>query len=239
MVGVIARRLERVGLLSEPERRAVEEAELAIREVKGDQDLVHEGDQPSHCLLLLDGFACSHRTSADGQRQILAFHIPDDFCDLTSLQLGRLDNGISTLTPAKVALIPHATVFSWIRDFPGLARLLWRVTMIDAARSREWIVNVGRRTAHQRTAHLLCEHMLRMRWAGRATRLACEMPLTQVELADALGLTPVHVNRVLQALRGESLIELNAGILIVRNWRELKWAAGFDPGYLYSSATSA
>ena len=237
MVGVIRRRLEQESLLSEPERRAVEDAAVTIRETKGDTDLVYEGAEPLHCLLLLEGFACTYRTLDDGRRQILALHIPSDFCNLASLQLGWRGDSVSTLTPARVALIPRATVLGWMESSPGLADLLRRMTSADAARSREWVVNLGRRTAYQRTAHLLCEHMLRMRSAGRVTGLACEMPLSQVELADALGLTAVHVNRVLQILRGESLIRLSAGILTVRNLRELKRAAGFDPGYLHNSTT--
>lgn len=211
-------------------------AAFAVREIEDDQDLVREGDRPSYCPLLLDGFACRYKTLSNGQRQIMAFHVPSDLCDLTSLLLRTLDYSIGTITPARVALIPHATILGWTRSHPGLSQVLWRATLADAAMSREWIVNVGRRTAYQRTAHLLCELVQRIRAVGLANGNACELPLTQVELADALGLTPVHVNRTLQWLRGENLIEFSGGTLTVRNWRDLKHAAGFDPAYLHQPA---
>lgn len=215
------------------------ETTFAIREVESDQDIVRDGSRPSHCPLLLDGFACRYKMLEAGQRQIQAFHIPGDLCDLTSILLSKLDHGIGTLTPARVALIPYAAVLGWTKCHPGLGQLLWRASLIDASVSREWIVNVGRRTAYQRTAHLLCELVVRMRLAGLARGLACYMPLTQVELADALGLTPVHVNRTLQWLRSQGLIEFSGRTLVVRKWRELKQAAGFDPTYLHQAAAVA
>ena len=208
---------------------------FALQRVEDDQDLTREGDRPLHCPLLLEGFACRYKVLESGQRQIMAFHVPTELCDLSSLLLRRLDYSIGTLTPVTVALIPHAVLLGWAKSYPGLGRLLWHATLVDAAVSREWIVNVGRRTAYQRTAHLLCELMLQMRSAGLARGLACDMPLTQVELADALGLTPVHVNRTLQWLRSEGLVEFTGGVLTVRNWRELKRAASFDPAYLHQS----
>ncbi len=236
--GFLVRKLEQFGPLSEEERRLVEATAFVVRDVEADQDIARVGERLLHCPLLLDGFACRYRSLESGQRQIMAFLVPNDLCDLTSLLLRKLDHSIGTLTAARVAFIPHAAVLGWTKQYPALGQLLWRATLVDAAVAREWIVNVGRRTAYQRTAHLLCELMLRMRAAGRARGLACEMPLTQIELADALGLTPVHVNRTLQWLRGESLIELGSGTLTVRNWRELKRAGGFDPAYLYQPALS-
>jgi len=236
VVAAFIRRLEQFGELSKQEKQSIENSTFSVRQIGGDQDIVRVGDAPVYCPLLLDGFACRYKMLENGQRQIMALHVPNDFRDLTSILLKKLDHSIGTLTPAKVALIPHATILDWAWNHPGLGQLLWRATLVDAAVSREWIVNVGRRTAYQRTAHLLCELMLRMRAAGLAQGLACNLPITQIELADALGLTPVHVNRTLQWLRGESLIELSGKTLTVRNWRELKRAAGFDGTYLHQSA---
>ena len=235
----LARKLEQFGRLSDEERRIVEASSFTVRNIESDRDIARVGERLLHCPLLLDGFACRYRTLENGQRQIIAFLVPSDLCDLTNLLLRKLDHSIGTLTPTRAAFIPHATILNWTRHHPGLSQLLWRATLVDAAVSREWLVNVGRRTAYQRTAHLLCELMLRMRLAGRARGLKCDMPLTQIELADALGLTPVHVNRTLQWMRGESLIEFGSGILTVLNWRELKRAAGFDPAYLHQPAAAA
>lgn len=235
MTELLVRKLEQFGSLSPTEKLAVVAARSAVRHVGSGQDLVREGDQPSRCQLLLEGFACCYKLLETGQRQIIAFYIPGDVCDLTHVLLGRMDHSIGTLTPAKVAVIPHAVILDWTKRYPGLGQTLWRATLADAAMSREWIVNVGRRTAYQRTAHLLCELVLRMRSAGLTDGFVCDLPITQVELADALGLTPVHVNRTLQGLRSEGLIEIGNGILNVRSWSELKQAGGFDPAYLHQT----
>ena len=237
--GCLVNKLEQLGRLSDEERRIVQATSLITRNVQADQDIARTGEHLLHCPLLIEGFACRYRTLESGQRQIMAFLVPNDICDLTGMVLRKLDYSVGTLTPARVAYIPHATVLGWIKRYPGLGQLLWRATLIDAAISNEWIVNVGRRNAYQRTAHLLCELLLKMRLAGLARGLTCDLPLTQIELADALGLTPVHVNRTLQWLRGENLIEFGSGVLAVLNWRELKRAAGFDAAYLHHPAAAA
>jgi len=104
--------------------------------------------------MLVDGFACRYKSLADGRRQILSFHIAGDFIDLQGYLMERLDHGIATLTPSKIALVTHASITELI-ERPAIARLLWRDTVIDGAIHREWMVNVGRRTAYQRVAHIL------------------------------------------------------------------------------------
>ena len=232
-VELLVRRLEQLGPVSDQERCLLRESAFTVRQVGAHYDLLREGERPLHCSLLLDGFACQHKTLEDGQRQIVAFHLPTDLCDLAgSLLLGKLDHGVATLTSARVASIPHAALLGWAALLPGLGLLLWRHTLVDAAVSREWIVNLGRRTAAQRTAHLLCELVLRLRRAGLAPGATCALPLSQMVLADALGLTPVHVNRTLQGLRGEGLVEFGGGVLTVHDWPALARVAGFDPTYL-------
>ena len=202
----LTRKLETLGSLPDEGRRVLEGLPLCPKPVAADRDLVREGERATHCQLLIEGFACRYKLSEDGARQIVAFHIPGDFVDLTSLLLGRMDHSVAAVTAVQVAAIPHATLLGWLRSCPDLAQLLWRDTLIDAAVFREWVVNVGRRPAHQRTAHLLCELVARMRSVGLARGEVCDLPISQVKLADALGLSPVHVNRMIQDLRGEGLI---------------------------------
>jgi len=182
-----------------------------------------------------EGFLCRYKTIEDGRRQIVSFHIPGDIVDLNSLLLGRMDHSVGTLTPVKIASIPHATLLEWMRSHPHLGRLLWRDTLIDASIFREWVLNIGRRSATERIAHLLCETVTRLRAVG----LDCDLPITQARLADATGLSTVHVNRTVQDLQGDGLIELSGQNVTTLDWERLKRTAGFDPGYLHQLAAAA
>lgn len=204
---------------------------MQMRDVAADQDLVREGDRPQTCMLLVEGFAARYRTLSDGRRQILSFHIAGDFMDLQGLTLTRLDHSISTLTACRVAMFTHGAITDLLTD-PGLTRVLWHEAMVDSAIFREWIVNVGRRSAYQRVAHVLCELVTRMEAVGLAHDGICDLPLTQGELADATGLSTVHVNRVIQELRRENLITLRSRTFSALNWSGLKVAAEFDANYL-------
>ncbi len=210
----------------------IEEIEPTVKQVEADCDLMREGDRPSRFVMFLDGMACRYKMMEDGRRQILAFHMAGDICDVGGLHLTQLDSTTRTLTSAQVVFIPHATVVSWSKFQPRLREFLWRTVMADAAISREWIVNVGRRTAYQRTGHLLCEIVSRLRGALGLSGPSYDVPLTQLELADALSLTAIHVGRMLQQLRADGLADFSRNTLTVLNWRGLKQISGFHPGYL-------
>ena len=224
--------LERFGRLSEEERRLIEEIEPTIKQIEADCDLMREGDRPSKFVMLLDGLACRYKVMEDGRRQILAFHMAGDICDVGGLHLKQLDSTTRTLTSAQVVFIPHVTMVSWSKFQPRLREFLWRTVMVDAAISREWIVNIGRRTAYQRTGHLLCEIVSRLRGALGLSGPSYDVPLTQLELADALSLTAIHVGRMLQQLRADKLVEFSQSTLTVLNWRGLKQVSDFHPDYL-------
>ena len=211
--------------------RILDAVPFQTRHVAADQDLAREGDRPSVCVLLLEGFAARYRTLADGRRQILSFHIAGDFVDLQSFTLSRLDHSIGTLTNSRIAIFSHASIAELFAE-PAIARLFWHETLVEAAIFREWIVNVGRRSAYQRVAHVLCELVTRMEAVGLARDGTCDLPLTQSELADATGLSTVHVNRVIQELRHENLIALRSRTFSALNWNGLKVAAEFDARYL-------
>ena len=239
MTAPVTREPHQLGYIFDLKRHVLKDgASFPVREVEGGRDLAREGDLLKHCPLLLDGFGCCYALLEDGQRQIVALHLPGDLCNLPSLLLGRPSHGLGTLTPARVVFVPHVTILAWKGQHTGRTQALWQATMVEAAISRAWVVNVGRRTAYQRTAHLLCEFLLRMRRAGLAQGLTCRMPLTRQELGDALGLTAVHVSRALEWLRNEHLIDLGDGTLTVRHWPELTSLAGFDPAYLHGVGTA-
>ncbi len=233
MPNPLVRKLEQFGRFSEEEKRVLEDAASRIRQFSRHEDMAHEGDRPLDCTLILEGFACRYKVLANGRRQIMAFEIPGDICDLSGFLLGELDHSIGTLTPCKVAPIPHKTIIGWTERQPRIARALWRSTMIDSAIFRMWMVNIGRRSAYQRIAHLICETLVRLETVGLAQERSFELPVTQTELGDALGLSTVHCNRILQRLRREGLITLGGGDVSILDWEALKRAADFGPTYLH------
>jgi CRP-like cAMP-binding protein len=230
---IIQRKLALLGPLSDEEKRAVETAAGRVRRVGPHENLVREGTRPTECNLILEGFACRYKILSKGTRQILSFQIAGDFCDIQSYVLQRLDHSIGTLTPCKVALFPHPLIKELTERYPAIGRALWRETLIDAAIYREWMASIGRRSAYQRIAHVLCELSTRLRAVGLARDDGSfRVPITQAELGDALGLSTVHVNRVLRRLRLEQLITFSAGTLIIHDTEGLAAAGDFDPVYL-------
>lgn len=226
-------KLQSIAVLSSEEIEALRGLPLTVTSIPDSADVVREGDRPSRCCLLLEGFLCRYKTLPDGSRQILSFHVPGDIPDLQSLHLEVMDHSLGAVSATKVAFIPHAAVLGLTLRHPGVAAALWRDTLVDAAIFREWIANVGRRTSQQRMAHVLCEVFQKLRAVGLTNEGQCHFPLTQSELADATGLSTVHVNRTLQALRSAGLIVLKDKVLSVPNWDALKQAGGFDPTYLH------
>lgn len=232
----LIRKLETIVDLSAEEKEAVLGLPFTVKTVGEDQDLVRDGDRPNECCVLIEGFACRYKLLPDGKRQIMSFHIPGDIPDLQSLHLKVMDHSLGTLVRSKVAFIHHDVIRDLTRSYPRIAEALWRDTLIDAAVFREWMIGMGRRSAYTRIAHLLCELLVRLRAVGLANGHDIEMPITQAELGDSLGLSTVHVNRVLQELRGNGLITLRGRFLSVQDWPGLKEAGEFDPTYLHLSA---
>ena len=203
-----------------------------VRSFAANCDVISDGDRPDHVHLMMAGWSCRYKLLADGSRQITAFLLPGDFCDAHITLLKQMDHGIATLEPAEVAFIPR-DVMRAMTDRPAIARALWWASLVDEGVLRAWIVNLGRREAMERVAHLMCELHARLSNVGRvvATGFAC--PLTQDELADATGLTPVHVNRVLRRLREDGLMTLKQGFAAITDLRGLQRVAGFTPAYLH------
>jgi CRP-like cAMP-binding protein len=227
------RKLESVFKLSDDERHALENLPMQLTDIRADQDIGREGDRPSRCFVMLEGIACPFKMTDKGRRQIMAFYLAGDIPDLQSLLLNTMDHTIATITPCKVGFIRHEHLRDLCRQFPRVADAFWRNTLIDAAVFREWMTSIGRREAYPRIAHLICELLVRMRAVGLAEDHTAEIPITQVEIADALGLSNVHVNRVLTALRSDGLIEIKGRLIRVPDWERLKEVGDFDAGYLH------
>jgi CRP-like cAMP-binding protein len=229
----LIRKLRSISPLAEHEMRRLRGLPLAIRDIDADQDIVREGDRPSECCLLIEGFTCRYKMTEEGKRQIFSFHTPGDIPDLQSLHLKVMDHSLKTITPCRVAFVPHESITELTRECPRIGDVLWRDTLIDAALFREWMIGIGRRSAYTRIAHLLCEIFVRLRAVGLADGYECAFPITQTEIGDALGLSTVHVNRSLQELRSDGLIELRRGVLAILDWEGFKTAGEFDSTYLH------
>jgi CRP-like cAMP-binding protein len=232
----LIRKLEQLYPLTHEERSVLESACTRQLQFGADEDMVREGDKPSDCNLLLEGMSCRYKILSNGKRQIFSFHIPGDIFDAHSFILQKMDHSIATLTPCTVAVIPHKTMLHITETYPRIARAIWKDTLVDAALFREWMMSIGRRTAYQRIAHLMCELFVRMDAVGLAEGRRIGWPMTQDELGDALGLSNVHVNRTLQELRAANLIILTHSQLIIEDWEGLQQAGQFETEYLHLSS---
>ena len=220
-------------VINAEERDALEGAFARAQAFAAKQIVVREQVPLSQCTLLLDGFVERYKDLPDGRRQILAIHVPGDFVDLHSYPLKKLEHSVAALTPIRVAFMPHAAVRALTETSAALTELLWRSTLIDAAINREWIVSIGARGAAVRLAHLFCEMNIRLQRIGFSDGRQFVFPVTQIDLADATGLTAVHANRMLRQLREDGLVEFRGGEVRINDWDALRRFAGFDTGYLF------
>ena len=232
IVDLLIRALERRDTLSDGERDALAQSIAEVRIYAPGDTLVRAGVSAEYSTLLLDGLLSRVFYMSEGKRQIVALHLPGDFADLHSLLLKRLDHDVVALSEVRVALVPHVILRRLTESEPHLARMLWLLTVIDAAIHREWIGRLGH-SAAVRIAHLLCELHARFEVVGLATHEGFAIDLTQADLGDMTGLTPVHINRTLRKLREANLAVVRDGYAAIPDLRHLQEFAGFDPTYLY------
>jgi CRP-like cAMP-binding protein len=235
VTGITARliaRLEQFGKLSVPDQQAIEESIAIVRRFIPRDDLVKEGDLVDRAYVITQGFACRYKLLPDGRRQILGLLLPGDLCDPRGLLLARRDHSISALSSVEVLVM--ASEFSErVARSVALSRALSCYALVHEAILREWLVNVGHRTSFERIGHLFCEIYTRLRAVGLVANNACEVPLTQLDIADSLALSAVHVNRTLMELRRSGLLMFQNKELLIEDFYALAVAAGFDDTYLH------
>lgn len=232
-VARLVEKLERRGRpLATEEVAALADAISQTTEYGPGRDIVREHDYCTESNLLISGWAYRYSDLADGRRQTFALHMGGDFVDLHSFQLKRMDHSVRTLTACTVANVPHENLTRITDRFPHLTRQLWYSTLIDAAIMRRWMLGLGQRSAVENTAHLFCEILYRTRLVGLSEDHAFNFPLTQSEIGEALGISAVHTNRVLQQLRAQKLIVTLGRTVKILDLAELERVAGFDPTYL-------
>jgi CRP-like cAMP-binding protein len=231
--GSLARKFESIAGLTQHQREALDGLTGVRKQLKAGEIVVAEGARPSCVTLLVAGMLCRYKVLQGGERQIMAVHTPGDIPDMQSIHISRMDHTLAAVAPSTIILLPHPLVRAFFDRHPDIAALCWRDTLIDAAIFREWMVGLGRRDAYSRMARFFCEIFVKMRVVGLADGNSCDLPLTQTDLADSLGLSSVHVNRTLQELRAAGLADLRRGTLSVENWAGLQEAGEFDAGYLH------
>ena len=219
--------------LEDSDRHALLALPFRVIKFRPQEYIVREGDRPQYSCLMLSGFAFRHKIASNGGRQIFSIHMKGDLADLQNSLLGRADHNLQALNHVEVALIPVEAIEELAFARPGIGRSMWYETLVDASIFREWTLNVGRRDARTRAAHLLCEFALRLEAAGLGERCNYRLPMTQEQLADALGLTSVHTNRVLMALGQEGLISRSQRAVQIADWHKLAAVGDFDPAYLH------
>ncbi|TNC08815.1 Crp/Fnr family transcriptional regulator [Methylobacterium terricola] len=232
---VLVRKLDRLVPLTEDDAGALADLSVGARQVRPRTELLHEGDTPDEVILVLEGFAARCKFQPTGHRQILAHLLPGDLCEADAGHLSRLDFSVGTLSACMVAFIPRRALVSTLERHPAMARALRLAKLQEEAISREWLVNVGCRSALERMAHLLCELQVRLQAVGFATRNGYGFPITQQDLGDTLGLSNVHVNRTLRVLRDQNLIEWRERQMRILDLPQLQAIAAFKAGYLHST----
>jgi CRP-like cAMP-binding protein len=233
LVQALSSRLDAFTRLSPDDKAALAKLSKVSRVIAPRRDLIREGEEPKYVHLMVDGWACRYKTLPDGRRQVVAFFVPGDFCDLNVYILKQMDHSIGAITRLAVSDISPEEMSQLTTNHPRITQALWWESLVQHAIQREWTINLGQRTAYERIAHLFVELFLRLRTVGLTRNGSCDFPLTQVDIADATGLTPVHVNRTLQELRRDNLIVLERKQLEIPDLNRLTDVAMFNPNYLH------
>lgn len=234
MTNPLVRKLEHYVRLSADDRAALDGlARIGVRSASAREDIITEGDSPHVVNVMLDGWACRYKMLEDGRRQNIAFFLPGDLCDIHVYVLRQMDHSIGTLTAARYAQLPREVFEDLMLNRPRVMQALWWDSLVNAAVQREWTVNLGQRDALERIAHLFCELHLRLRAVGMTDNNGFEMPLTQIDLSEATGMTPVHVNRTLQELRARGLLHWKKRHVEIPNLAALREIAFFNSNYLH------
>jgi CRP-like cAMP-binding protein len=232
-LSLLFKRIELRDTLSDEERAILEAAVDRTFLVSAKQDIVREGDRPMQSTVLLSGLVTRYRMLPHGGRQITAIHVPGDFIDLQSFPLKLMDHSLGALTDCILATMPHTALTQITETQPHLTRILWKLSLLDSALHREWIVAMGGMPSISHLAHLFCEIYLRLKAVGLAEGNSFQFAVTQQELADTLGISPVHVNRVMQELRAQAVIQFDGKIGTILDWHRLVEIGQFDDKHLH------
>ena len=226
-------RLSAIASLDQADAARIAQLPIRLQNLPSGHDIAREGDRVDQCCMLVDGYLMRHKIGAEGKRQIMSWHVPGDIPDLYSLHLNPMDHNITTLGPAVVGYIAHDALHETLNASVSLTHICWRETLVDASAFREWVVNLGKRGALARIAHMLCELLARLRMVGLAEDNRFSFPASQIDVADATGMTPVHANRMIQQLRARNVVIWEGARVRISDPAALATLAEFDDSYLH------
>jgi CRP-like cAMP-binding protein len=226
-----------IGSLSEEDKLALLSIKGEIRDLKRGEDILKDGDRPPHSVVVISGLLQRYTLGPEGQRQIHSFYLPTDTPCLEAIHIGVMDNNLGALAPSRVGIVPIPELLRVMELHPNLNALMWRETLVQASILRAWLMRNSQTQGHERMAHLFCETAIRAKAAGLAQGNTFDLPITQQDLGDALGMSLVHVNRTLMLLRATGAVEFRGGKLTVMDWEQLVEIAQFDGSYLHLCET--
>jgi CRP-like cAMP-binding protein len=230
---ILAQHLSCFGELPEDDRQALEQLPAEVRDVSRLKDVLRDGDRPKEVVIVLSGMLHRYSIGVEGKRQVHSFYMPTEAPCLETLYVDYMDNSLGTVVDSRLGFIAHEHLYRIIDERPEARKLLWRQTLVQAAIFRTWLLRNSNLPAHASLAHLLCEIYTRAKAAGLAENDSCALPLTQEFVAEALGLTPVHVSRTLRVLRNTNSVDWRSSVLIIKDWQQLSEIARYDDRYLH------
>jgi CRP-like cAMP-binding protein len=239
ILDLMVRKLDQWNPLGDEDRAAIRALPFTRRRLNTNDHVVWDGDRPQHTCLLLSGFAYRYKVAGNGGRQIMSIHMKGDIVDLQNSLLGIADHNVQMLSSGELALIPIEAVRDVAFRRPAVGMAMWYETLVEGSIFREWILNIGRRSANVRIGHLLCEFATRLEVAELGKQTEYELPMTQEQLADAVALTSVHVNRTLMKLEEEGYISRTKRHIVINDWHKLAKLADFEPRYLHMKLAAA
>jgi len=217
------------------DRKAILSLPFETRAVRGSRRISHLGHSQRDFLVLLDGFSLRQKLTSSGNRHISALNIAGDGLNISAIFMNDVDYEVMPMSGATVAIIPREAAVNLFQDHPAIFLAVFSSVLVDAAIAREWLLNQSRRASKARVAHFLCEHSARMTARGLCKSSVIDLGITQDQLADVLGLTAVHINRTLSALKTAGLITRNGRYFEIRDALALQDVGEFNPSYLYMS----
>ena len=232
-LGLLADKLDLHAPLSDADRNAIMNLPFGLRTLEAADYVVREGEPPVECAILVTGFACRHKLTSGGRRQIISLHIPGEPLDFQHLFLGTADHNIQMVTQGEVALVPRGAFRALVHSNPSVATAIIASILVEGSMFREWLLNLGQRDARSRMAHVLCEFAMRMQAHGLEIGDEYELPINQEQFGDALGLSTVHVNRTLKLLEADGLIVRTKRHIAFPSWERIRRAGDFNERYLH------